>query len=69
METHPYYGPGSVVIGNCSRCHVLRLDAAELSTIVASAGRDGGKPPPPVRRPLMADPEQNGSFEAILDCL
>ncbi len=39
METHPYYGPGPVVIDTCARCGLLWLDHGELSTIETAAGR------------------------------
>ncbi len=39
METHPYYGPGPVVIDTCARCGLLWLDPGELSTIETAAGR------------------------------
>ena len=34
METHPYYGPGAVVIDSCSACHMIWLDHGELKVIV-----------------------------------
>jgi Zn-finger nucleic acid-binding protein len=42
METHPYYGPGNVVIDSCAACRYVWLDHAELSRIERSAG---GKEP------------------------
>jgi Zn-finger nucleic acid-binding protein len=33
MLTHPYYGPGGVVIDNCVECYLIWLDKGELSTI------------------------------------
>lgn len=42
MITHPYYGPGNVVIDNCSACDLIWLDFAELKQIVAAPGRDRG---------------------------
>jgi Zn-finger nucleic acid-binding protein len=39
METHPYYGPGRVVIDNCPRCGLIWLDAGELKTIEQAPGR------------------------------
>lgn len=42
MITHPYYGPGNVVIDNCSTCDLIWLDFAELKQIVAAPGRDRG---------------------------
>jgi Zn-finger nucleic acid-binding protein len=40
MVTHPYYGPGSVVIDRCSHCDLIWLDRGELSTIIDAPGRD-----------------------------
>jgi len=38
METHPYYGPGNSVIDSCNRCHIVWLDAGELTTIERAPG-------------------------------
>jgi Zn-finger nucleic acid-binding protein len=40
MDTHPYYGPGNVVIDNCTRCAVIWLDCGELATIRDAPGKD-----------------------------
>jgi len=40
MDTHPYYGPGSVVIDVCMTCRVVWLDGGELSAIVNAPGWD-----------------------------
>jgi Zn-finger nucleic acid-binding protein len=42
MDTHPYYGPGNVVIDNCGRCGLVWLDFGELDRIISAAGRDRG---------------------------
>jgi Zn-finger nucleic acid-binding protein len=42
MITHPYYGPGNVVIDNCDTCDSIWLDFGELGQIVAAPGRDRG---------------------------
>ncbi len=42
METHPYYGPGNVIIDVCPRCQVIWLDYGELFRIVNSPGHDQG---------------------------
>ncbi|MBZ5578802.1 MAG: zf-TFIIB domain-containing protein [Acidobacteriia bacterium] len=34
MDTHPYDGPGNVVIDSCSRCDWNWLDSGEMSRIV-----------------------------------
>jgi Zn-finger nucleic acid-binding protein len=43
METHPYYGPGNIVIDNCARCRVIWLDYGELAAIRDAPGRDRGR--------------------------
>jgi Zn-finger nucleic acid-binding protein len=40
METHPYYGPGNVMIDRCTRCALIWLDRGELGTIINAPGRD-----------------------------
>ena len=40
MDTHPYYGPGNVVIDNCGHCDVIWLDCGELATIRDAPGND-----------------------------
>ena len=47
MDTHPYYGPGNVVIDSCARCAVVWLDYHELAMIRDAPGRDRGKPKAP----------------------
>mgnify|MGYP000086801323 CR=1 FL=1 len=42
METHPYYGPGNVVIDTCMTCQVIWLDYGELKQIKDAPGRDRG---------------------------
>jgi len=42
MATHPYYGPGNVVIDTCSTCDLVWLDFGELKQIVDAPGRDRG---------------------------
>jgi Zn-finger nucleic acid-binding protein len=42
MLTHPYYGPGNVVIDNCAECDAIWLDFGELKQIVSAPGRDRG---------------------------
>jgi Zn-finger nucleic acid-binding protein len=43
MNTHPYYGPGNVVVDNCSQCAVIWLDYGELGSIRDAPGRDRGR--------------------------
>jgi Zn-finger nucleic acid-binding protein len=33
METHPYYGPGNIVIDVCMPCRLVWLDGGELNAI------------------------------------
>ncbi len=40
MSTHPYYGPGNIVMDNCPSCALVWLDYGELSHIVDAPGRD-----------------------------
>ncbi|HET7218288.1 MAG TPA: zf-TFIIB domain-containing protein [Vicinamibacterales bacterium] len=42
METHPYFGPGNVVIDSCAGCELVWLDFGELKQIVAAPGKDRG---------------------------
>ena len=63
LATHPYYGPGNVVIDTCAQCDVVWLDFGELKQIVDAPGRDRGgrmqqvsdpwRPDPLASRPLM----------------
>lgn len=39
METHPYCGPGAVVLDSCSRCAVLWVDHGEIAQIVRAPGK------------------------------
>lgn len=39
METHPYYGPGSVVIDTCGACGLIWLDHGELQIVIDAHGR------------------------------
>lgn len=38
METHPYYGPGNVVIDSCCECGYVWLDHGELARLERVAG-------------------------------
>jgi Zn-finger nucleic acid-binding protein len=42
MTTHPYYGPGNVVIDSCGTCDLVWLDFGELKQIVDAPGKDRG---------------------------
>jgi Zn-finger nucleic acid-binding protein len=50
METHPYYGPGNVIIDSCSRCELIWLDFGELKQIADAPGPDRG-----VRKPVSRE--------------
>ena len=39
MNTHPYYGPGNVVIDSCLHCKLTWLDHKELTMIQRAPGR------------------------------
>jgi Zn-finger nucleic acid-binding protein len=43
METHPYYGPGNIVIDTCGSCNLIWLDFGELRQVVDAPGRDRGE--------------------------
>jgi Zn-finger nucleic acid-binding protein len=47
METHPYYGPGNVIIDSCGECNLVWLDFGELKQIGDAPGADRG-----VRKPV-----------------
>jgi Zn-finger nucleic acid-binding protein len=38
METHPYYGPGNVVIDSCAECDYVWLDHGELARVERAVG-------------------------------
>ena len=39
METHPYGGPGNVILDNCERCELNWLDYNELDSIIRAPDR------------------------------
>lgn len=43
MLTHPYYGPGNVVLDTCSQCDLVWLDFRELTQITSAPGQDRGR--------------------------
>ncbi|MCC9599847.1 hypothetical protein LOC67_04670 [Stieleria sp. JC731] len=55
METHPYYGPGTVVINSCEGCGVAWLDHWELAAIIQAPGKrpDRGSSPIVPTRPAI----------------
>ena len=45
METHPYYGPGNVVIDSCHDCRMIWLDHGELDIVArANANKKRNQP-------------------------
>ncbi len=42
FDTYPHYGPGNVVIDNCTKCDVIWLDFGEMRQIVDAPGSDRG---------------------------
>ncbi len=42
MATHPYYGPGTIVIDTCPHCDLIWLDYGELAQAVNAPGWDRG---------------------------
>jgi Zn-finger nucleic acid-binding protein len=49
MSTHPYYGPGNVIIDTCDGCDLVWLDFGELQQIVDAPGQDRGRRDQPTR--------------------
>ncbi len=43
MTTHPYMGPGTIVIDTCDRCNIIWLDYGELGRVVNAPGKDRGE--------------------------
>jgi Zn-finger nucleic acid-binding protein len=43
MDTHPYGGPGNIVIDNCYRCKVIWLDYGEMGKVIRAPGEDLGR--------------------------
>ena len=43
MESHPYYGPGNVVLDTCPHCQIAWLDHGELAKIVRAPGPRPGQ--------------------------
>lgn len=39
MDTHPYMGPGNIVIDSCHHCKMIWLDGDELNRVVRAPGR------------------------------
>ena len=43
MDSHPYYGPGNVVLNTCIHCKLAWLDHGELAKIIRAPGPRLGK--------------------------
>ena len=43
MDTHPYCGPGNIVVDNCPHCTLIWLDTSEIGRVVRAPGRDRGE--------------------------
>lgn len=53
MDTHPYGGPGNIVIDNCTACLVNWLDYKELSRVVRAQDRSSWEVSPEVEKKLF----------------
>jgi len=42
MATHPYLGPGTIVIDTCDQCNIIWLDYGELAQVIDAPGKDRG---------------------------
>jgi Zn-finger nucleic acid-binding protein len=42
MSTHPYGGPGNIVVDNCVQCSSIWLDYGEFRRVITAPGRDRG---------------------------
>ena len=75
LDTHPYYGPGNIIIDTCNTCHTVWLDPKELARVVNAPGNDRGsahqaKMPP--LRSIVAHAAAEPEFESgasLLDFL
>ena len=43
METHPYLGPGTIVIDTCGSCNLIWLDYGEINKVINAPGSDRGR--------------------------
>ena len=77
METHPYFGPGNVVIDSCAGCELVWLDFGELKQIVDAPGRDRGTreqvlrstADTPIARPIAGAGDERPTVIDVLDVL
>jgi Zn-finger nucleic acid-binding protein len=61
MDTHPYHAGGNAVIDTCSRCHLVWLDAGELTVIGRYPARPGPPLPAPPPNAAPDPPQEPGS--------
>ena len=61
LATHPYYGPGNVVIDSCGTCDVIWLDFGELKQIVDAPGRDRGGRERPTSKYAETSPDPSST--------
>lgn len=45
MSTHPYMGPGNIIIDTCEVCDYIWLDHGEINKVLNAPGRDRNGPP------------------------
>ena len=44
MSTHPYSGPGNIMIDTCIHCEIIWLDYGEIGRVINAPGRDRSRP-------------------------
>jgi Zn-finger nucleic acid-binding protein len=68
MDTHPYYGPGNVIIDSCAACDLIWLDFGELKQIADAPGADRGirKPAPRATSDTLL-PRERATLTANID--
>lgn len=65
MNTHPYYGPGNIVIDTCDPCNLIWLDGMELQRVINAPGADRGSAgQQPQRETRISDEELLQSLHA-----
>ncbi|MEL7498715.1 MAG: hypothetical protein AAFN77_13995 [Planctomycetota bacterium] len=63
MQTHPYYGPGAVVINSCSGCKINWMNHGELALIM----RAPGKRPKPDESPFTLPPVKIDTTDPVYE--
>jgi len=67
MSTHPYAGPGVIVVDTCDQCLMIWLDYGELARVVNAPGRDRGAAllrEEHLRRATQGDDDEDDSDDA-----